>query len=80
VSENRPPYRGVRGNGSATLSPDADKSVLRDLVERYLGDTDSELARWLLAEEREEVRIRVRPDRVYSWDYSDRMEADGEDN
>jgi len=76
VSENRPPYRG---NGSATLSPDADKAVLRDLVERYLGDADSELAQWLLSEEREEVRIRAQPDRIYSWDYSDRMAAgDGE--
>ncbi|WP_134670516.1 pyridoxamine 5'-phosphate oxidase family protein [Halorussus marinus] len=77
VSENRPPYRGVRGNGTAALSPDADKSVLRDLVERYLGDAGSPLAEWLLSEDREEVRIRIRPDRVHSWDYSDRMAADG---
>jgi len=75
VSENRPPYRGVRGNGTASLSSDAGKSVLRDLVERYLGEADSELAAWLLSEERDEVRIRVRPRRVHSWDYSDRMES-----
>ena len=74
VSENRPPYRGVRGNGTASLSRDEGKAVLEDLLERYLDGTDSELARWLLSPEREEVRIRIRPRRVYSWDYTDRME------
>jgi nitroimidazol reductase NimA-like FMN-containing flavoprotein (pyridoxamine 5'-phosphate oxidase superfamily) len=73
VSENQPPYRGVRGNGSTGLSVDEDKGLLRDLLERYLGGTDSELAEWLLSPDREEVRIRVRPRRIYSWDYSDRM-------
>ncbi|UPW00229.1 pyridoxamine 5'-phosphate oxidase family protein [Halorussus gelatinilyticus] len=73
VSENHPPYRGVRGNGSTGLSVDEDKGVLRDLLERYLGGTDSELAEWLLSPDREEVRIRVRPRRIHSWDYSDRM-------
>ncbi|MFC7080149.1 pyridoxamine 5'-phosphate oxidase family protein [Halorussus caseinilyticus] len=75
VSANDPPYRGVRGNGSATLSRDEDKAVLRDLLERYLGGTDSELARWLLSPDRDEVRIRIRPRRVYSWDYTERMEG-----
>lgn len=73
VSANHPPYRGVRGNGTTGLSTDEDKSVLRDLVERYLGSTDSDLARRLLSEDREEVRIRIHPRRVYSWDYTDRM-------
>jgi nitroimidazol reductase NimA-like FMN-containing flavoprotein (pyridoxamine 5'-phosphate oxidase superfamily) len=75
VSVNRPPYRGVRGSGTATLTADADKGVLRALVERYLGDTESDLAAWLLSEERSEVRIRIEPDRFHSWDYSDRMGA-----
>ncbi|MFB6161227.1 MAG: pyridoxamine 5'-phosphate oxidase family protein [Haloferacaceae archaeon] len=73
VSTNEPPYRGVRGNGVATVEPDPEKALLRSLVERYLGGTDSDLARWLLREDREEVRIRVEPETVYSWDYTDRM-------
>lgn len=73
VSTNRVPYRGIRGNGTATVSADGGTAVLRDLVERYLGGTDSSLARWLLSDDREEVRIRIEPDVVYSWDYSDRM-------
>lgn len=75
VSTNQPPYRGVRGDGTATISPDTDRAVLRSLVERYLGDTDSDLARSLLDEDRTEVRIRIEPRRVYSWDYTDRMQS-----
>lgn len=78
VSTNDPPYRGVRGNGSASLAPDEDKAVLRDLVERYLGGTDSPLAESLLSDDREEVRIRIRPEVIYSWDYSDRMAETGD--
>jgi nitroimidazol reductase NimA-like FMN-containing flavoprotein (pyridoxamine 5'-phosphate oxidase superfamily) len=73
VSVNEPPYRGVRGNGTVSLSEDEDKAVLGDLLERYLGGTDSKLASRLLSEEREEVRIRVHPRRVHSWDYTERM-------
>ncbi len=73
ISTNQIPYRGIRGNGTATVSADPDKAVLRDLLERYLGGTDSSLANWLLGEDREEVSIRIEPREVYSWDYSDRM-------
>lgn len=73
VSTNRPAYRGVRGNGTASLAPDRGKAVLRSLVERYLGGTDSALARWLLDDAREEVRVRVHPREVHSWDYTERM-------
>jgi nitroimidazol reductase NimA-like FMN-containing flavoprotein (pyridoxamine 5'-phosphate oxidase superfamily) len=73
VSTNDPPYRGVRGAGTASITPDEDKTVLRSLIERYLGDTDSELARGLLSDDREEVRIAVEPEKLYTWDFSDRM-------
>ena len=73
VSTNRPPYRGVRGNGTASLQPDEGKATLRALIERYLGDTDSELATWLLADDREEVRIRIEPATLFTWDYTARM-------
>lgn len=74
ISTNEPPYRGVRRNGTTSMSPDRDKAVLRDLMERYLGGTESSLARWLLADEREEIRIRISPRVVYSWDYTERMQ------
>jgi nitroimidazol reductase NimA-like FMN-containing flavoprotein (pyridoxamine 5'-phosphate oxidase superfamily) len=73
VSTNDPPYSGVRGNGSATVEPDAGKELLRELLGRYLGGTDSALARRLLSPEREEVRIRIEPARLYTWDFTTRM-------
>ncbi|MDG5760034.1 pyridoxamine 5'-phosphate oxidase family protein [Natronococcus sp. A-GB1] len=73
VSTNDPPYAGVRGRGTASLEPDPKKEVLRDLLERYLGGTDSELAQTLLREDREEVTIAIEPAVVYGWDFSDRM-------
>ena len=73
VSTNDPPYTGVRGRGTAAIDSDPEKETLRALLERYLGDTESELARELLRDEREEVVLTVEPAVVYGWDFSDRM-------
>lgn len=73
VSTNEPPYRGVRGAGTATVGPDDDKQLLRTLLERYLGGTDSDLAAFLLSDERDEVRLRIDASRWHTWDFSDRM-------
>jgi len=73
ISTNHPPYRGVRGRGTATVESDEDKALLTHLLERYLGGTDNDLAGRLLAPEREEVRIRIAPERLHSWDFSERM-------
>jgi hypothetical protein len=75
ISTNRPPYMGVRGNGTVTVGPDEDKELLGSLIDRYLGDRDSELASWLLSADRSEVRIEITPERLYTWDYSDRMDG-----
>lgn len=77
ISTNDPPYMGVRGNGTASMARDEEKATLRALVERYLGDTDSSLAQWLLNDERDEVRIRIHPKELYTWDYTDRMRDAG---
>ncbi|WP_253738269.1 pyridoxamine 5'-phosphate oxidase family protein [Halohasta salina] len=73
ISTNEPPYKGVRGNGTASVDADTDKDLLRELLERYLGGTDSPLAEQLLSPDREEVRIRIDPARIYTWDFSERM-------
>ena len=75
VSTNTPPYMGVRGKGTASLTADEEKTLLRSLLERYLGGTESELATLLLDEERDELIITVEPDRLYTWDFTDRMQT-----
>lgn len=77
VSDNDPPYRGVRGAGTVSIAPDADKALLTSLIERYLGNTDTDLAEGLLADGREEVHLRIEPTKCYTWDFSDRM-TDGD--
>jgi hypothetical protein len=73
ISTNRPPYMGVRGSGVTTVSPDEDKAVIGSLVQRYLGGTEHGMAEQLLDERREEMRITVEPDRLYTWDFTPRM-------
>lgn len=75
VSTNLPPYMGVRGAGRATVTDDGGKETLRDLVDRYLGTTEAEMAQRLLADDREEVTIAIEPTRLYTWDFTPRMES-----
>ncbi|QKG94034.1 pyridoxamine 5'-phosphate oxidase family protein [Halorubrum salinarum] len=78
MSTNDPPYKGVRGRGRATVVPDEDKRLLRSLLTKYLGGTDNPTAERLLRPERDEVEIRIEPERLHAWDYSERMETGGE--
>lgn len=73
VSTNEVPYRGIRGSGHVSLTPDTQLDLLRSLIRRYLGDTESTLAQQLLMTERDEVRIRIKPEAIFSWDFSKRM-------
>jgi hypothetical protein len=49
------------------------EDILRLLIQRYLGDEESSLARWLLGRRSSEVTIRVVPSHLHSWDYTNRM-------
>lgn len=75
VSVETPPYRGVRGRARATLHPDRGEEILRRLIDRYLGGSDSELARLLLSRSESETAIEIEPMTRLSWDYRDRMEG-----
>ena len=73
VSDDEPPYRGVRGAGHATLSIDEEKQVLGSLLERYLGSTDTELGKRLLDPDRTEIHVRIDVETLHTWDFTDRM-------
>lgn len=73
VAGDAPPYRGVRGQGSATLHPDRGAEVLDRLLDRYAIRRDSRLARFLLGRADREVAIRIAATRWTSWDFSARM-------
>lgn len=76
VAPNEPPYYGVRGQGIAKLDSDAQGTVLRSMLERYLGGTNSSLADWLLSRAEDEMLISIEPSRIFSWDYRERMGKD----
>jgi len=73
VAGDRPPYRGVRGQGRAEIIRTDGAEVLAELLHRYLGGTSSELARWLLSRTENEVAIAITPEHLSSWDFSSRM-------
>lgn len=73
VAGDQPPYRGVRGQGRATLSTTDGPAVLLRLIDRYLGTRDSGFAQWLISRQASEVAIRIEPEWATSWDFSARM-------
>lgn len=75
VSVNELPYRGVRGKALATLTKDRDGLVLTKLIDRYIGDSQPSLKRWLLSRSAEEYAIRLTPKTLSSWDYGQRMQG-----
>ncbi len=73
VSVEKPPYCGVRGPALATLHDDRGEEILHLLIDRYLGNATSRLARFLLARVESETAIAIEPQTLVSWDYEERM-------
>ena len=73
VSMEKPPYYGVRGPAHATLHDDRGEEILRKLIDRYLGNSTSHLARFLLGRVERETAIAIEPKMLVSWDYRERM-------
>jgi nitroimidazol reductase NimA-like FMN-containing flavoprotein (pyridoxamine 5'-phosphate oxidase superfamily) len=74
VASERPPYCGVRGQGRAAVNAARGGEILERLLVRYLGGTDGDLARGLLAKRENEVAIVIEPVKVFTWDFSQRMQ------
>lgn len=75
LAPNEPPYFGVRGRGRASISRDGAARELEGLIDRYLGDRESSLARWLLGRAATEVVVSIEIDWMTAWDYRARMKG-----
>lgn len=75
IAADTPPYCGVRGQGRVTLDPARGAEVLQRLLLRYVGDLETPLARRLLAQRDTEVALSITPVRVFTWNYSARMQG-----
>ncbi|WP_416896942.1 MAG: pyridoxamine 5'-phosphate oxidase family protein [Minwuia sp.] len=72
IARDEPPYFGVRGQGTVSFEPGGD-GLLKELYQRYGGDLTHDFATWLLGRDADEVAIRIRPEKMMSWDYRERM-------
>jgi nitroimidazol reductase NimA-like FMN-containing flavoprotein (pyridoxamine 5'-phosphate oxidase superfamily) len=72
VSLETPPYKGVRGRGTAAVLDDG-LPILRQLLERYLGEGSQQFQKWLLSRSKDECAVRIRPETMVSWDFGQRM-------
>jgi nitroimidazol reductase NimA-like FMN-containing flavoprotein (pyridoxamine 5'-phosphate oxidase superfamily) len=73
VAINEMPYKGVRGKGTVELLRSDAEGMLKELIARYLGDSNAGLASWLLSRSDHEYAIKIAPSTVTSWDFSERM-------
>jgi hypothetical protein len=74
IAADLPPYCGVRGQAIAHIDESIGAMVLEQLLVRYLGGMDSKLAQSLIAKSENEVAIILRPVKIYTWDFSSRMQ------
>ncbi|MEX1666299.1 pyridoxamine 5'-phosphate oxidase family protein [Zhongshania arctica] len=75
VSINEMPYKGVRGKAIASLEKDSDGLVLGQLLERYVGNSQPSLTKWLLSRSQDEYAIRLEIKTMSTWDFSARMQG-----
>ena len=73
VAPEKPPYTGIRGRGQVKLRKDIAIQILELLIDRYLGNRDSSLAKLLLEKRDNELAIEITPINLFTWDYSKRM-------
>ena len=74
IAPNEAPYHGVRGRAVVELERENVEQTLNTLIDRYLGDSNSGLANWLLGRVDEEYVLRIKPVWITAWDYAERME------
>jgi nitroimidazol reductase NimA-like FMN-containing flavoprotein (pyridoxamine 5'-phosphate oxidase superfamily) len=75
VAADNPPYKGVRGQGRASLHDEQGAEILDRLLDRYAISPTSKLGRMLLARAENETAIQILPHRMTSWDFTARMSA-----
>jgi len=73
IAPDQPPYHGVRGRALADIVHIGAAEVLDRLIEKYLDDPGSNLARWLRSRRTTEVALRLNPLTMHTFDYSARM-------
>lgn len=74
IATDKPPYKGVRGEGTVKILENNGSDVLEILMEKYLGNKDSGLSRLLKQKIASEIAIQITPRKIFYYDYSKRMQ------
>ncbi|QDI89590.1 hypothetical protein Nisw_08690 [Candidatus Nitrosopumilus sp. SW] len=73
IASDKPPYKGIRGSGSAKIIDEMGEEILKILMKKYLGDKESTLSKILKKNVKNEVAIEITPQQIFHYDYSKRM-------
>ncbi|MDH3852879.1 MAG: hypothetical protein OES23_00340 [Nitrosopumilus sp.] len=75
IAADKPPYKGIRGEGTVRILNETGAYVLDILIEKYLGEKESTLSKLLRDNSKTEVAIEITPQKVFHYDYSKRMKG-----
>ncbi|KAA3662705.1 MAG: hypothetical protein DWQ04_12715 [Chloroflexi bacterium] len=75
IAADTPPYCGVRGQALAAIDDQRGIEILERLLVRYTGNIDNSLAQNLLTRAVPEVAIQLVPQRIHTWNFTNRMAA-----
>lgn len=75
IAADKPPYKGIRGQGITRIVKERGNEILNLLIEKYLGQKESELSNFLKKNSQSEVAIEITPNKITNYDYTKRMEG-----
>ena len=73
IAADIPPYKGIRGEGTVRILNETGAYVLDILMNKYLGEKESTLSKFLRSNSKTEVAIQITPQKIFNYDYSERM-------
>ena len=73
IAADKPPYKGVRGEGAVQILNETGADVLDLLMKKYLGEKESTLSKFLRNNSKTEVAIEITPQKIFHYDYTKRM-------
>jgi nitroimidazol reductase NimA-like FMN-containing flavoprotein (pyridoxamine 5'-phosphate oxidase superfamily) len=73
IAADKPPYKGIRGEGTVQILNETGACILDLLIDKYLGEKESALTKFLRNNSKTEVAIEITPQKVIHYDYSKRM-------
>jgi hypothetical protein len=73
IAGDKPPYKGTRGEGNVKILEERGLEILNILIEKYLGEKESTLSKFLKRNTSSEVAIEISPQKIFNYDYTKRM-------